>query len=85
MFWSIVSENDVFLPCEELTNGIAVTAARARSSNPYDYLRGGYYLDNAVMFGGKNIVNFNCRFSGYRSGTDLHFSDFGKRPFRNIS
>lgn len=35
-----------------------------RSSNPYDYIRTGYYLDNASLFGGNNNVSFNCNFPG---------------------
>ena len=41
------------------------------SSNPYDYIRGGYYLDNASLFGGLNNVNLNCNFKRHTSGNRL--------------
>ena len=37
----------------------SVVPRPARSSNPYDYIRAGYYLDNAALFGGNNNVSFN--------------------------
>ena len=84
MFWSVIGEGDIFLSDETFANGCCAES-KARSSNPFDYLRGGYFIDNAVMFGGKNIVNLNCHFPGNRSGADLYFTDFGKRSFRNLS
>ena len=30
-----------------------------RSSNPYSYVRFGYFLDNAEMYGGRNSVDYN--------------------------
>lgn len=35
---------------------------KARSSNPYDYIRCGFCLDKASMFGGKDIVDYNSDF-----------------------
>lgn len=64
MIYSIISENDVFYTPVSVSNGI-------RSSNPYDYIRPGYYLDNASLYGGKDNVDFNCHFSGYRTGSDM--------------
>ncbi|MGN1123752.1 MAG: hypothetical protein ACI4RR_05355 [Eubacterium sp.] len=67
MLWSIINEADVFY-CQSLSN---VGSAQIRSSNPYDYIRNGYYLDNASMFGGKDSVSFNSNISGNRTGSDL--------------
>lgn len=80
MFWSIISEADVIF--DEKT----IKAQNSlRSSNPYDYLRRGYYVDNASMFGGKNFVDFNSDFSSYRTSPDIHIADIRKRSFGNIS
>ena len=38
--------------------------SKPRSTNPYDYIRTGYYIDNAQFFGGKNNVDFNCNIPG---------------------
>ncbi|MDE6413448.1 MAG: hypothetical protein K2K42_06150 [Eubacterium sp.] len=46
-----------------------------RSSNPYDYLRNGYFIDNASMFGGKNIVDYNSNISSYRTSFNIHISN----------
>lgn len=69
MIWSVVSEGDIFSQqnCIQANNSI-------RSSNPYDYLRMGFYLDNASMYGGKNIVNYNSNLSGNRTSNMLYFS-----------
>ena len=45
------------------------------STNPYDYIRAGYYLDNAVLFGGRNNVNYKCDFKRYSSGNRLADAD----------
>ena len=70
MFWSIINENDILFDEKtiEATNSV-------RSSNPYDYLRTGYFVENASMFGGKNIVNYNSNFSSYRTSVNVHISD----------
>lgn len=69
MLWSVVSEQDIFF------NNSSFSACNSiRSSNPYDYVRAGYFVDNASMFGGKNLVNFNCNFSGNRSGSNVPVS-----------
>lgn len=68
MIHSIISENDIFYTTPSVLNSI-------RSSNPYDYIRHGYYLDNAALFGGKNYVGFNCNFSGDRTGFKPDISD----------
>lgn len=68
MIHSIISENDIFYTPPSVINGI-------RSSNPYDYIRNGYYLDNASLFGGKNYVDFNCNISGNRTGFKLGIPD----------
>lgn len=70
MFWSIINENDILFDEKniEATNSV-------RSSNPYDYLRKGYFVDNASMFGGENIVDYNSRFSSYRTSVNIHISN----------
>ncbi|MCI9642413.1 MAG: hypothetical protein HFJ98_06455 [Eubacterium sp.] len=70
MFWSIINENDILFDEKsiEATNTV-------RSSNPYDYLRKGYFVDNASMFGGENIVDYNSCFSSYRTSLNIHISD----------
>lgn len=60
MLHSIINEYDIFYTQPKLTNQI-------RSSNPYDYIRQGYYLDNAALFGGNDSVNYNSDFSGNRT------------------
>ena len=70
MFWSIINENDILFDEKtiEATNSV-------RSSNPYDYLRMGYFVDNASMFGGKNIVDYNSDFSSDRTSFNIHISN----------
>ena len=46
-----------------------------RSTNPYDYIRGGWFLDNSVMYRGVNNVNLNSDFSSHISGNNIHLSD----------
>lgn len=72
MIWSVISEGEIFL---EASNCAGVSSCSSiRSSNPYDYLRRGYYVDGASMFGGKNIVDYNSDIPGNRPGSDLYFS-----------
>lgn len=77
MIYSIVSLNDIFYTENSVDNGV-------RSSNPYDYIRDGYYLDN-VMFGGENDVNFNSNISSHRTSTVLDIANKRKRSQCNIS
>lgn len=79
MIWSIINEADIFY-CDNCAN----TLMTPRSSNPYDYVRAGYYVDNASLFGGKNIVNFNSCFSSVGASHNISFPCVGKRSFRNI-
>lgn len=76
MIYSIVSLDDIFYTENSVNHSI-------RSSNPYDYIRDGYYLDN-VMFGGENDVNFNSNISSHRTGSVLDIADKRKRSQRNI-
>lgn len=69
MLWSVVNEQDIFY---NKSNFSACNSIR--SSNPYDYVRSGYFVDNASMFGGKNLVNLNCNFSGNRTGGNIPVS-----------
>lgn len=61
MLYTIVNESDVFY---DWSLG---HTSQYRSSNPYDYLRFGYFIDNAQLFGGKNNVVFKSDFTGNRS------------------
>lgn len=70
MFWSIISEADVIFDANTIKAQNSL-----RSSNPYDYLRKGYYVDNASMFGGKNFVDFNSDHSGNRTSPDFSVAD----------
>ncbi len=70
MIYSIVALDDIFY-----SNGRASGAVNAkRSSNPYDYIRDGFYLDNA-MSGGEDYVHFNGNFSSYRTSNSLGVSN----------
>lgn len=70
MFWSIISEADVMF------NEGSINAVNSlRSSNPYDYLRKGYFIENASMFGGKDFVDFNSNISGDRTSPDFYIAD----------
>lgn len=80
MIYSVVSLDDIFYT-ESHAPSVVNTA---RSSNPYDYIRDGYYLDNA-MNGGENYVRFNGNFSSYRTSNSLGASDKRKRPQCNFS
>lgn len=64
MLWSIISQNDIFYTPPKADNSI-------RPSNPYNYIRCGYFLDNASLFGGKDYVSFNGNISGNSSGGNL--------------
>lgn len=70
MIWSVVSEGDIV----GVQNAVSSNNT-SRSSNPFDYLCPGYYLDNASMYGGKNFVNFNSDISGYRTSNSLYSSN----------
>lgn len=69
MLHSIIDYNDIFCSYTNSMQGIC------RSSNPYDYIRSGYYLDNAELFGGKNNVSFNCDISSHISVSMLDISN----------
>lgn len=68
MLYTVVDVNDVFYKNEMIIS-------KPRSTNPYDYIRTGYYLDNAQFFGGKNNVDFNCNISGTISSGVPNFSN----------
>ncbi len=80
MIYTIVSLDDVFYVKDNATAAVNC----ARSSNPYDYIRDGFYLDNA-MNGGEDYVRFNGNFSSYRTSNSLGASDKRKRPQCNFS
>ena len=76
MIYTIVSLDDVFYVKDNATAAVNCV----RSSNPYDYIRDGFYLDNA-MNGGEDYVRFNGNFSSNSLGA----SDKRKRPQCNFS
>lgn len=80
MIYSIVSLNDIFYS----QSGRAAAVNSVRSSNPYDYIRDGFYLDNA-MNGGEDYVRFNGNFSSYRTSNSLGASYKRKRSQCNFS
>lgn len=80
MIYTIVSLDDVFYVKDNATAAVNC----ARSSNPYDYIRDGFYLDNA-MNGGEDYVRFNGNFSSYRTSNSLGASDKRKRSQCNFS
>lgn len=68
MIWSVINEADIFYsPCNICQNN------SMRSSDPYSYIRTGYHLDNADLFGGSNNVDFNINISSDRAGIHLGF------------
>ncbi|MGN1328709.1 MAG: hypothetical protein ACI4V4_03315 [Eubacterium sp.] len=71
MLWTIINEEDIFYS----PNVSANVTNSVRSSNPYDYIRNGYYLDNGSLFGGKDNVGYKINISGAVSGTDLDISN----------
>lgn len=79
MIYSVVSLDDIFY-----TQGRTAAVNAVRSSNPYDYIRDGFYLDNS-MNGGEDYVRFNGNFSSYRTSNSLGVSDKRKRSQRNFS
>ncbi|MBE6816086.1 MAG: hypothetical protein E7520_00065 [Ruminococcaceae bacterium] len=58
MLHTVISFDDVFY--QENSNHNAVV----RSTNPYDYIRKGWFLDNSVMYRGVNHVNLKFDYSG---------------------
>lgn len=80
MIYSVVSLDDIFYT----QNKASAAVNSARSSNPYDYIRDGFYLDNA-MNGGEDHVRFNGNFSSYRTSNCLGASDKRKWSQCNFS
>lgn len=69
MLWTVINESDIFYSQPSANNSV-------RSSNPYDYIRNGYFVDGASYFGGKDNVNFNSDISGNRTSLGLGATDF---------
>ncbi len=67
MLYTIINPLDIYY--SSASDSVAQNVVR--SSNPCDYIRGGYYLDNAALFGGNNNVNLNCDFSSHISGNNM--------------
>lgn len=67
MIYSIVSLNDIFYN----EKNYASNSVLLRSSNPYDYIRRGYFIDNASLFGGENNVDFKSNISSNSAGDNI--------------
>ncbi|MGN1420726.1 MAG: hypothetical protein ACI4XC_04355 [Eubacterium sp.] len=70
MLWTIINEQDIFYSPTVSAN----TTNSVRSSNPYDYIRNGYYLDNGSLFGGKDNVGYKINISGDVPSADVDIS-----------
>ena len=66
MLYTVMDVNAVLYPQDEKKT------QRTPSSNPFDYIRTGYYLDNAALFGGKNHVNYHLNIPSNITGNQLH-------------
>lgn len=71
MLYTIIAVDDVLADSNSYNN----FAVAPRSTNPYDYIRSGYFLDVPDIHGGHNCVNCNCNFSGAVSGAVHNTSD----------
>ena len=58
MLHTIINLDDVFYNEKSYIN-----SKNERSSNPYDYIRAGWFVDNSALFEGVNNVNINCDYS----------------------
>ncbi|MBR3737915.1 MAG: hypothetical protein IKN26_04170 [Eubacterium sp.] len=70
MLHTIISFGDVFYNENDFKS-----YENQRSSNPYDYIRTGWFSDNLALFEGVNNVNINCNFSSRIPGNNLYFPD----------
>lgn len=70
MLYTIISLDDVFYSENDIS-----AMKNERSSNPYDYIRAGWFLDNRVLFEGVNNVSLNSNFASRISGYNIHISD----------
>lgn len=71
MLYTIIAVDDVLADSNSYNN----FAVAPRSTNPYDYIRTGYFLDVPDIHGGHNCVNCNCNFSGALSVAVHNTSD----------
>ena len=74
MIWSVIADSDIFYSAENASPAGSVCCPR--SSNPFDYVRRGYTIDKASMFGGKDIVDYTTNFPGIRPVVTFFFSFF---------
>ena len=70
MLQTIISLNDVFR--DENTN---VKNYVYPSTNPYDYISDGYFIENRNIFGGDNNVSFKCDIYGNFAGNNSSISN----------
>ncbi len=78
MLYTIIDISDIFYRYD-------VRKERCRSSNPFDYVRSGYYLENAALFGGENDVSYNCDISSHITGGIIYNPRKPKRTRGNLS
>ncbi|MBQ9530889.1 MAG: hypothetical protein IJR70_02335 [Eubacterium sp.] len=69
MLHTIINLDDVFYDEKSFNN-----VKNERSSNPYDYIRTGWFVDNSALFEGVNHVNFSSNYSSHISGCNIHSS-----------
>ncbi|MBE6720220.1 MAG: hypothetical protein E7571_06160 [Ruminococcaceae bacterium] len=63
MLYTVMNVDYVLDSGKSVTNTVA-----KRSTNPYDYIRKGWYLDNSVMYKGVNNVSLVFDYSGNIAG-----------------
>ena len=63
MLYTIISADDVFLSGSDFA-----PYKNNYSTNPYDYIRKGWYLDNSVMYRGVNNADIKFDYSGDFTG-----------------
>ncbi|MBQ9228609.1 MAG: hypothetical protein IJ168_07210 [Eubacterium sp.] len=69
MLYTVIDLNDILYSRDE--NRIQRRQDKP-STNPFDYIRTGYYLDRAALFGGQNYVNYHFDIPGNSPGDQLH-------------
>ncbi|MBQ9518042.1 MAG: hypothetical protein IJR60_08205 [Eubacterium sp.] len=63
MLHTVVSFDDIYYDYSG-----AVQNRKPRSTNPYDYIRKGWFLDNLSVYRGLNNVNLKSDYSGDFAG-----------------
>ena len=66
MLHTIINLDDVFYSENSFS-----AVKNERSSNPFDYIRTGWFVDNSALFEGVNNVNINSNFSSHFPGNNI--------------